>query len=53
MAYRSQQRPMAPTQARAARLQVQQQQKMLRVTGGLVGATLLVASLVTLLQSWL
>ena len=50
MAYRSQQRPMAPTQARAARLQAHQQHKMLRITGVLVGATLAVSALVSLLQ---
>jgi len=56
MAYRSQQGQMAPTQVRAARLQTQQQQqqqKMLRVTGALVGLTLAVGGLLTILQSLL
>lgn len=53
MAYRSQQRPMNISKARTARLEAQQQQKMLRVTGALVGATLAVSALVTLLQRWL
>ena len=53
MAYRSQQRPMGPVQARAARLQAEQQQKMLRVTGALVGLTLTVGGLLTLLQKLL
>jgi hypothetical protein len=53
MAYRSQQRPMAPVQARAVRMQTQQQLKMLRVSGALVGLTLAVGGLLTALQSWL
>lgn len=52
MAYRCPQRPMNTPQARALRMQAQQQ-KMLRVTGALVGLTLAVGMLVTLLQSWL
>ncbi len=51
MAYRSQQRPTQAPQVRAARLQTQQQQKMLRVTGALVGLTLAVGGLVSFLQS--
>ncbi len=58
MAYRFPQRPTQPSQARTARLQAQQQQqqqqqKMLRVTGALVGLTLLAGGLVSLLQSLL
>ena len=52
MAYRSPQRPLNTPRARAAHLQAQQQ-KMLRVTGALVGLTLAVSGLVTLLQRWL
>jgi hypothetical protein len=53
MAYRSSQRPTAQAQARVVRVQAQQQQKMLRVTGVLVGVTLAVSGLLTILQRWL
>lgn len=53
MAIRSTSRPTQPSQVRAARLQAEQQQKMLRVTGVLVGLTLTVGGLVSLLQSLL
>jgi hypothetical protein len=51
MAYRFAQRPIQATQAKAARLQAEQQQKMLRVTGALVGLTLAVGGLISLIQN--